>query len=275
MSSLSEDRNELPIMKKYVFATAMLYYMLGQQKNDNVRRLYTHRQRRLSNIRSSSAKKRVFKERQSWESFQTQLSDRQFRRYFRMSRDCFDQLCKRIEKNVGQSTFKSEQYLLQLCKGSIDQRKQRKMNHAHGKSTGGFVSGEVKLALTLRLLAGGTYMDLALLYEVGMTYAYEILHEVVYNWINDERFITINGEDYLNDDKRMATVANDFATRSQNLFKGAIGALDGWLVKVKRPTKLRDKVSKHRQIYSYVNSDDSSMATLTIFVPVSVIYRCY
>ena len=249
MSSLSEDRNELPIMKKYVFATAMLYYMLGQQKNDNVRRLYTHRQRRLSNIRASSAKKRVFKERQSWESFQTQLSDRQFRRYFRMSRDCFDQLCKRIEKNVGQSTFKSEQYLLQLCKGSIDQRKQRKMNHAHGKSTGGFVSGEVKLALTLRLLAGGTYMDLALLYEVGMTYAYEILHEVVYNWINDERLIIINGEDYLNDDKRMATVANDFATRSQNLFKGAIGALDGWLVKVKRPTKLRDKVSKHRQIY--------------------------
>ena len=46
----------------------------------------------------------------------------------------------------------------------------------------GFVSGEVKLALTLRLLlTGGTYMDLALLYEVGMTYAYKILHGVVCN----------------------------------------------------------------------------------------------
>ena len=66
--------------------------------------------------------------------------------------------------------------------------------------TGGFVSGEVKLALTLRLLAGGTYMDLALLYEVGMTYAYEILHDVVCNWINGNRLININGEGYLNDD---------------------------------------------------------------------------
>ena len=48
------------------------------------------------------------------------------------------------------------------------------MNTAHVQSTGGFVSGEVKLSLTLRLLAGGTYMGLALLYEVGMTYAYKI-----------------------------------------------------------------------------------------------------
>ena len=68
------------------------------------------------------------------------------------------------------------------------------MNNTHVHSTGGFVSGEVKLALMLRLLAGGTCMDLALLYEVGMTYAYKILNDVVCNWINDDRFVNINGE---------------------------------------------------------------------------------
>ena len=129
------------------------------------------------------------------------------------------------------------------------------------QSTGGFISGEVKLALTLRLPVGGTYMDLALLYEVGMTYAYKILHDVVCNWINNDRLININGEDYLNGNERMATVANDFAIRSQGLFKGAIGTLDGWLVKVKRPTEIRDKVSKYRQISLLINNDDSSLIT--------------
>ena len=101
------------------------------------------------------------------------------------------------------------------------------------QSIGGFVSGEVKLAPMLRLLAGGTYMNLALLYKVGMTYAYKILHNGVCNWINDDRLVDINGEDYLNDNRRMAKVANDFATGSKGILKGAIGGLNGWLVKIK------------------------------------------
>ena len=118
------------------------------------------------------------------------------------------------------------------------------MNNAHVQSTGGFVSGEVKLALTLRLLAGGTYMNLALLYEVGMTYACKILHNVVCNWINDDRLANINGEDYLNEDRRMAKVANIFAMGSKGLLQEAMGALDGWSVKIKRPTKIQNRVSK-------------------------------
>lgn len=49
---------------------------------------------------------------------------------------------------------------------------QQTILHAHEHTTGGFVSGEVKLALTLRLLAGGPYMDLALLFDVGFSTAY-------------------------------------------------------------------------------------------------------
>ena len=149
----------------------------------------------------------------------------------------------------------------ELCLETIVENEQNKMNHAHVQSTGGFVSGEVKRALTLRLLAGGTYMDLTLLYEVGMTYAYEILHDIVCNWINDDRLVNINGEDYLNDNRRMARVANGFATGSKGLIKGAIGALDGWLVKLKRPTKIRDKVSKFRQISIVVNNVNSIQRT--------------
>ena len=113
------------------------------QENQNVRLVYRHRRRRLLRLRRLQAKKRIIKERQSWEAFQTKLSDRQLRRYFRMSRDYFRHLCERVEQNIEWSTFKSEQYLRELCPGTVVQ------------STRGFVSGEVELALTLRVLAGG------------------------------------------------------------------------------------------------------------------------
>jgi hypothetical protein len=64
--------------------------------------------------------------------------------------------------------------------------------NAHIHSTGGFVSSEVKLALTLRLLAGGSYMDLALLFDVGFSTAYEILHRVIKELILDDRLVSEN-----------------------------------------------------------------------------------
>ena len=81
---------------------------------------------------------------------------------------------------------------------------------------------------------------------------------MVHNWINDDRFVDINEEDYLNDDIRMAKVANDFGIGSKGLLKGTIGALDGWLVKIKRPTKIRDKVSNFSLSSLMMNNDYSN-----------------
>ena len=103
----------------------------------------------------------------------------------------------------------------ELCRDTIKEKKQNQMNNTHIKSTGGFISGEVKMALTLRLMTGSTYINLALLYETGMMYAYKILHDVVCNWINKDKLVKINGEDYLNNCKPMTKVANDFATGSR------------------------------------------------------------
>ena len=106
------------------------------------------------------------------------------------------------------------------------------MNKAHTDSTGGFISGEIKLALTLRMLAGGTYLDLSLLLEVGFSYSYAIFHHVVSHWINDNKLINISGEDYLKDDEQMAAVATEFYRKSNELIFGSIGAVDGWLVMI-------------------------------------------
>ena len=117
------------------------------------------------------------------------------------------------------------------------------MNHAHTQVTGGFVSGKVKLALTLRFMAGGSYLDLSMLYEVGHTYAYEIFHHVLEKWICDDRLVSINGEEYLNDEEKLKGVAEGFVNNEdQCILGGIIGALDGWLVKIGKPNKRTDGV---------------------------------
>ena len=58
-----------------------------------------------------------------------------------------------------------QHYLKEVRTGIITEKKKSNLVKAHKKSTGGFISGEVKLTLTLRLLSGGLYMDLALLYK--------------------------------------------------------------------------------------------------------------
>ena len=101
-------------------------------------------------IRTLSARRRRKCKRMSFYKFREYLSDRQFRRMFRMTKNCFEELTISIRAKVGEDEFKSEEYLESSLSG-----KKRKMFCAHELSTGGFISGEVKLALSLRVLAGG------------------------------------------------------------------------------------------------------------------------
>jgi hypothetical protein len=113
---------------------------------------------------------------------------------------------------------------------------------AHIATTGGFICGEIKLALTLRLLAGGTYLDLALLFETGSSYAYDILHNVLATWINVDSLVKINRIDYCSNDEEMQKVALQFCRSSNGVLNGCISAIDGWIVKIRRP-KVSDGVA--------------------------------
>ena len=124
-----------------------------------------------------------------------------------------------------------------------------KMNKIHEQSTWGFLSDEVKVALTLPLLAGGSYLNLALLFEAGPSAVYATVHFVIKNWILDDRFITINGLDYLSDEKMMEKVALQFLHGSNGDFAGVIGAIDGWILKIKRPTS-RDRMTNLPPFFS-------------------------
>jgi hypothetical protein len=122
--------------------------------------------------------------------------------------------------------------------------------HAHRKSTGGMICGEVKLAVTLRTLGGGSYLDMAMVFKSSFNHAIKLIVEVVYMWLCHSEFYPINGIAYVQDEERMAAVATQFAQSSGGIINGCIGALDGWVVKIKKPTRDKDNVSEPSSFYS-------------------------
>ena len=107
-------------------------------------------------LNSKSSKRRRQKKRVLWTNVNERISDLQFRRMFRMDRECFHLLCQRII-SVGEKEFKSEAYIDAFLKGKDP------MYDAHVCTSGGYVSGEVKLGIALRLLAGGNAIDLGVI----------------------------------------------------------------------------------------------------------------
>ena len=84
------------------------------------------------------------KNRTSWEEFMDKISTGHFRRMFCMSQDAFDLLCKDVCKKIGEQVF--------LPAAEI--------KSSNSERTISRVYGEVKVAITLRMMAGGSYLDL-------------------------------------------------------------------------------------------------------------------
>jgi len=153
-----------------------------------------------------------------------------------MSKECFDKLCERIMNAVGEKM--SEEYM--FYSGTIDSN----MHGASLMTTGGIICGEVKLALTLRMLAGGSYLDISLIYHLGFfSSVYHVFHHVIQNWINNDEVICFLGDDYVHNRDEMRKVAMKFRQngRHDGVISRCIGAIDGWLVRIQAPSLLNGK----------------------------------
>jgi hypothetical protein len=70
---------------------------------------------------------------------------------------------------------------------------------------------------------------------------YSIFHDVLKEWICDS--IKIPNEEYFRDIEAMKVTAQEFASgRNNGILSGCIGALDCWLVKIKKPSQKKDRV---------------------------------
>ena len=183
-----------------------------------------------------AAKSRVVKEHSKWSTESARFSDRMFFRLFQMYRPCFNHLCTKIERAVGPSKFKSEKYIEELASLGNSTR-QSSMYNASKYTTGTYLSGELKLAITLRYLAGASYLDLYLWSNYDPNHLVAVIKHVIQFWLCNDKVLSIDiYRDVLPNPRRMSKITSDFAVCSSGILSGCFGALDGWLVKVKCPT---------------------------------------
>ena len=198
----------------------------------------------LCERRSQDAKTRRKKKRVTWEYICERMGDYQFRRMFRMSKDCFSSLSNTIKLKIGESKFKSQEFIDAFLIGK------NSMYDANSLTTAGYVSGEIKLAITIRLLAGGDSYDLAVIFDIYPTHIHKIFEEVIREWIIKPNIGNINILEYLNDEEAMDEVSDGFSRRSSGILRGAIGAIDGWLVKIRRPNSYHDGMTNAVPFFS-------------------------
>ena len=89
------------------------------------------------------------------------MTDCQFCQYFGMSKYIFQLLCNQIEDIFGRDEFKSEDFLDEIM--NCDNPCHRRMLIANECTSGGFICGEINLAMALCILGGGSPLDMALL----------------------------------------------------------------------------------------------------------------
>ena len=119
----------------------------------------------------------------------------------------------------------------------------------HERTSGGYISGETKLGMILCLLTDGDSYDLGVIFDISSKSCDQISYEVLKNWIIDSKIGEINMKDYLNDLSDMEEVSKGFSKRFNGILIGATCALDGWLVRISKPTMHKDSKPNPTSFY--------------------------
>ena len=70
------------------------------------------------------------------------------------------------------------------------------MHHAHVQTSGGYISGELKLGIALGLLAGGDALYLGALFDISTMWCKDIFYQVLSQWIVDINLGGMNMDTY-------------------------------------------------------------------------------
>ena len=178
--------------------------------------------RRLDEMRKRKARmrgiRRARSERRAFHYFGAIFVDEAFRRTYRMSRSSFEKLVSLM------GPFLKNRSLPNATKG-------RAIN---GDA---ILTVREKVAISLRVLAGASYLDICSSYSIARSTVYSTFH----------RFLAICSSGCVqqleisfpfDDDNRLRKLADDFAqaTSNHSALYGCVGALDGLAVRIRRPT---------------------------------------
>jgi len=163
------------------------------------------------------------KTRPTWIGYCNRVSDSHFHRQFRLSRNAFSRLCSILSTVVGEGTFRRENSLQMTC------------NAASLQSRGGLIPGEIKVAIALRVLSGGSYLDLMPLFDVSVPYIYVILDQFL-EWMTAAFHFPLWGFLLHDNWDALGAIAEPFSYGSNGAFSGIIGALDGLAIRIRSPS---------------------------------------
>ena len=95
------------------------------------------------------------------------------------------------------------------------------------------VTTSTMLAVSLRSLAGGSFHDIVYDYGISVSSFYEYIWTVVDAIIEELKHVASFP---YTDNGNMKGISDEFESASScGLFDRCVGALDGWIVKIKRP----------------------------------------
>ena len=211
---------------------ALIAWALKHKLDASITSLQSQLKEQIRIDKKLNKQPRKQKERISWNEFtETITNSHRFRRMFRMNRGTFDLLCIQIANKIGHKTFRSESFMSEG--GMRDQQTFAAQQHS-----GGYTSGEIKLAVTIRLLAGGSYLDLIPLFDIVKSSIYSVFDQVI-GWVI--KTLSFPLVETLRDENWtvMHAMAQEFAEKSEGFFYGAFGSLDGLAVRISSP-RLRD-----------------------------------
>ena len=139
-----------------------------------------------------------------------------------MDRYTFSLLCNRICQQVGEDKFLSEEYAT--------------ANKSRGKKVDPrSLNGEVKVVFSVRLLAGGSYLDLVPQFGVSTTHLYKVFDQFVDQVLQEFDFPLVGWLRQRNWEA-LEALANAFAEKTGGVFYGPFAAIDGLAVRVRSPT---------------------------------------
>lgn len=195
----------------------MLLQLLAGHLDDLLNRLNDLLTDHIKEQRRLNRNLPVDKVRVTWNFFCDRISIDHFRRMFRLRHSSFMRLCKRVCNSIGEEVFRPESYLL-----------------LHHRSSHELISGEVKVAICIRMLAGGSYLDLIPMFDVCKSSLYHIFADFL-DWILSTFEFPLVGWLRKQQWEVLEFLANQFAERSNGVFYGPFGAVDGLAVRIKCP----------------------------------------
>jgi hypothetical protein len=196
-SGVSERRQEIMLSRQQRSLCGLLLLCAG---------LHHFRRRRNARRTRRASLRRV---RPCLSNVVRDLSDGEFRRVFRMQR----------------CTFTSLLYILLPDL-------QRDVSMAL-RSSGGRIEPEIRLALTLRLLAGASYLDTVMLFAISPSSCYAVFHDTISSILSRLEMPGLPLDDIENLDKLSQGFSE--SRLHDNPLVGCVGAVDGIAVKIAKP----------------------------------------